>query len=133
MTSHVRLLTAFLWNLVTGLPAVPLHEAAHAVVARAAGADVEAGVDGRRPFVQMRWSAGTSRLAVWSAHLAPTVIGFGLLLVLVALFGIPSARDLGSFAVHELALLVMLAVNWVVFSYPSREDRRPFSGTRRRR
>ncbi|SFR34111.1 hypothetical protein [Halogeometricum limi] len=106
-------------------PSVPLHELTHAAFALP-WADVDIELAGADPRVKFDWSASTPTWAVRLAHLAPTLVGLGILLVLVALFGIPTASTLEQLAIHELGLLVILAANWAVFTYPSEADRRPF-------
>lgn len=113
------------WYTLSGVPAVLAHEATHALVATLLGADVEAGAEDGRAYVDMVWPEETPSLAVVAAHLAPTVLGLGLLLLLLALFGLPSPASLSEAGIHQIAILVLLATQWAVFVYPSREDRRP--------
>ena len=106
-------------------PSVPLHELTHAAFALP-WADVKVALAGENARVEFDWSETTPTWAVRLAHLAPTLVGLGLLLVLVALFGIPTASTLAHLAIHELGLVVILALNWAVFTYPSAADRQPF-------
>jgi hypothetical protein len=113
------------WYCFTGVPAVLAHEATHAAVGRLLGADVEAGAEDGRAYVDLTWPRGTPSLAIVATHLAPTLVGLGLLLVLLATVGLPRPASIAEASIGYLALLVLLATQWAVFTYPSREDRRP--------
>ena len=109
--------------------AVIVHEFAHAFAALPFVERVDVTVGTSSAAASMKWRRDAPVLAVRVAHLAPTLVGLGLALVLVALFGVPDAAWLAYAAARPLDALVALVVglNWAVFTYPSREDRRPFS------
>lgn len=114
---------SLLWHLLT--PSVPLHELTHALAALPWASNIDASLIRDDAQVDVTLPEGTPLWAVYLVSLAPTLVGLGLLLGLIALFGVPSVSALSGFAIHELGLLVILALNWVIFTYPSRGDRRP--------
>ncbi|WP_396614115.1 hypothetical protein ACH9L7_20260 (plasmid) [Haloferax sp. S1W] len=112
-----------LWHLLT--PSVPLHELTHALAALPWASDIDASLFRDDAQVDVTLPEGTPLWAVYFVSLAPTLVGLGLLLIFIALFGIPTISTVAEFAIHELGLLVILALNWVIFTYPSQGDRRP--------
>jgi len=106
-------------------PSVPLHELTHAVAAYP-WADIDICLDGTDSRVTMDWDDDAPVWAVRLAHLAPTLVGLGIAMLLVVVFGVPSVSGLGGLALHDLGLLVILFVNWVVYVFPSYADRHPF-------
>ena len=114
---------AYLWLLVT--PAVPLHELTHAVVARRWGQVRNVSLLGDEA-VDIEWGAGTPAWAVRVAHLAPTICGLLLGLVVLAVVGVPSASWYQGAALWQVGLLICVVLNWLVYTYPSPADRRPF-------
>ena len=119
------------WALVSMLPvvAVIVHEFTHAVASLPFVERVDVRVGSSSADATFEWRRDAPLLAVRVAHLAPTLVGLGLALVLVALFGVPSPAWIAYAVARPLDALVALIVglNWAVFTYPSPEDRRPFS------
>ncbi|RDZ39402.1 hypothetical protein C5B91_20115 [Haloferax sp. Atlit-10N] len=114
---------SFLWHLLT--PSVPLHELTHAFVALPWATDIDARLSRSDAHVDVTLPEGTPIWAVYAVSMAPTVVGLGVALIAIALFGVPSVTTLSQLAIHELGLLVILALNWAIFTYPSEGDRRP--------
>lgn len=109
-----------------GYPALVLHEATHAAVAWPF-ADVSWRLEARPPYVELHWPPGTSRLAVYAAHLAPTIVG-GLLTVLSAVLLTPVVfAMLPANPFRAAALGLLLAYNWLLYIWPSYGDRHPFA------
>lgn len=110
-----------------GWPALLAHELTHAVVAQPFA---ETSIRWRTttPHVELDWQAGTPRLAVWCAHLAPTILG-GLTAALT-LFVVAEVVSMGmpSNPFHTAAVALLVGYNWLLYAFPSREDRRPFGG-----
>jgi len=130
-----RLLGVFSWLL---LPAEPLHELTHALVA-SPYASVSFRMRGYAASARLAWPADTPRGWVRLAHLAPTLVGVMLgvcavpflpvLDALLSTMGTEAAVLLGATeARQEMQVLVSLAalVNWMVFTWPSHSDRHPF-------
>ncbi|WP_224332870.1 hypothetical protein [Haloprofundus halobius] len=116
-------MTGVLWHLLT--PAVPLHELTHALVALPWASNVETDLQRGDAEVRITWRDETPLWAVYLAHLAPMLVGLGLVLVAVATIGVPSASSLEGLGIHEAGLLLILACNWAIYSFPSYEDRHP--------
>jgi hypothetical protein len=116
---------SLIWHLLT--PSVPLHEMTHAAAALPWADDLDADLSRDTAQVEVTFDEGTPIWAVYLHSLAPTIVGLGLLLLVVALFGVPTVGTLTGLAVHELGLLVILGLNWVIYSFPSAADRRPLS------
>ena len=119
-------------------PAEPLHELTHMVFAYPF-ADVHYVRDDVGPRTQIDWQTGTPVLWVRLAHLAPTLLGMAILALtiiewsrvaaLVEWLGRGAAIAMGSSTASvEMTMLValVLVVNWILFTWPSRGDRRPF-------
>lgn len=102
--------------LVVMLPAIAAHELTHAAIGSLWGDVVSVSV--YPPQAVVEYPAGTSKLAIRIANLAPTIVG---LLVLPVL------------AMHVDTLPVIiglyLVASWGLFTLPvSKEDRHPFAG-----
>lgn len=116
-------------NSIPGLPALVLHELTH-VVAAQPFASVELHI-GERPPLTLDWRPDTPRLWVWWAHLAPTILGILATALTVALAGpmlIQVLRTADPFT--ALAIGVLAAYNWLLYCWPSYEDRHPWGGDR---
>lgn len=106
-------------------PGMIAHEAIHAVTARLLSARETAltTIQGR-PAVRIRWADSTPTWQKRVAHLAPTllapiatVVGGAIIGTIVTLEGISVTT--------KLVLIILIAANAAVFSYPSYEDRHP--------
>lgn len=124
----VGLFTAYVvYAAFRGLtPGVWLHERAHAVVGREAGAAValeESTLGGR---VVLSWPADVARWRIRVAHLAPTLVGLAAAVLAFLALGV---FDLGGWLASTQGLLasVYASVQWWLFSWPSAADRRPFA------
>ncbi len=122
------------------IPAEPLHELTHMLVALPVAREV--GLD-RAPdgtaYARLEWPTDAPVAWVRLAHLAPTIVGVSSAVVVAVAF--PSAVDVvgetgrwvavslgvpSAAGKIQLALGLVLGVNWVVFSIPSQQDLRPF-------
>lgn len=109
-----------------GYPALLLHEATHAAAAWPF-ADVAWHLDDRPPAVELAWAPETPTLAVYAAHLAPTIVGAILTALTAALLGPVAIAALPSNPFHSLALGLLVAYNWLLYVFPSYGDRHPFA------
>lgn len=130
------------WVVATLLtPASALHELTHLLVAKPFAAETEYQRVGLSERARLVWECGTPTAWVRLAHLAPTLLGVGMALVMlpllpaledaVVLVGTALAYQLGMpEAAPELSALVGMGVlvNWVVYAWPSYGDRHPFHG-----
>jgi len=134
----VSLLFTVWVRLVT--PAEPLHELTHMLVAAPFAREVSFE---RRPdggaYARLEWPGDAPVVWVRLAHLAPTIVGVTTGVVVGLAF--PQVVDVVEWAGMELAMAVgvpsaagkvqlalglLVTVNWVIFSIPSQQDLRPF-------
>lgn len=106
-------------------PGLVLHEATHAAVGELLGARVDVALDEAVPHVRLVWPGHARLAAVYAAHLAPTILG----VLLAAVWGpwlaatLPTMVSLDPFTLAALGLLA--AYNWLVYTWPSHDDRHP--------
>lgn len=100
-------------------PGMVLHECTH-YVASIPWADTLS-IDirlGPRSAVRARWRDAASGRGIVFAQIAPTLMG----ILLVPLFAVAvNVVDIGS--ISELLGIVVVAANWLVFTWPSQDDR----------
>lgn len=108
-----------------GWPALVLHELTHAVAA-APFASTRIRLFSDTPHAELRWQEGTPRLAIRLAHLAPTIVGVLTTALTVVTVAPVLSMGLPSNPFHALALALLLGYNWLLYCWPSRQDRRPF-------
>lgn len=108
-----------------GLPGIVLEEITHAAVA-APFADVDIRF-GEKPPLRFTWGERTPTWYIYLSHLAPTLLGVVLTFTAVITFdpAVVWAVPVDPFTGAALGLLA--AYNWLLYVWPSYEDRNPFA------